>query len=345
VAVHAPACANCGAEVRQSYCPACGQSGHIHRSLLHLGEEILHGVLHLDAKGWRTLPMLVLYPGQLTRRYVDGQRTRYVSPLVLFLFMMFLMFFVVSATTTNIGALSTKEMRVKGRITHEHTLAEADRALARAQAALAQAQTAGAGVASAAAALAEASGAQQAAKATLTRFDAETAQKFPPAGSAQAAKQTNLNAALANSTLLQRYPGLGRRIQLAGANFELTLYKLKNTAYKFAFLLLPISLPFIWLLFFRRRDVTMYDHAVFALYSMSFMSLLLVVMALCDYVGLSGPALALFLLAPPLHMFVQLRGAYALALWPTLWRTATLLALAAIVFLLYLALILVLTVL
>jgi hypothetical protein len=47
-------------------------------------------------RGWRTLPLLVGRPGLLTRRYIDGQRTRYVSPLALFLFTVFLMFFVFS---------------------------------------------------------------------------------------------------------------------------------------------------------------------------------------------------------------------------------------------------------
>jgi hypothetical protein len=40
----------------------------------------------IDAKGYRTLPLLIARPGVLTRRYIDRQRTRYVSPLALFLF-------------------------------------------------------------------------------------------------------------------------------------------------------------------------------------------------------------------------------------------------------------------
>src|SRR6202453_3520526 len=83
-------CANCGTQLNGTYCHACGQAGHRHRSLLHLSEEVLHGVLHFEAKGWRTLPLLIIRPGVLTRRYIDGQRTRYVSPLALFLFCVFL---------------------------------------------------------------------------------------------------------------------------------------------------------------------------------------------------------------------------------------------------------------
>ena len=47
-------CRNCGAALQGAYCHACGQSAHLHRSLLHLVEEVLHGVRHFDAKGGRT---------------------------------------------------------------------------------------------------------------------------------------------------------------------------------------------------------------------------------------------------------------------------------------------------
>src|SRR3954464_897115 len=83
-------CANCGAQLNGAFCHVCGQSSHIHRSLLHLVEEVVHGILHFDTKGWKTFPLLVAFPGRLTRRYIDGQRKTYVSPLALFLFMVFL---------------------------------------------------------------------------------------------------------------------------------------------------------------------------------------------------------------------------------------------------------------
>ena len=68
----------------------------MHRTLLHLGEELLHGVMHFDARVWRTLPLLAFNPGRLTREWVEGRRTRYVSPLAIFLFTLFVMFFALS---------------------------------------------------------------------------------------------------------------------------------------------------------------------------------------------------------------------------------------------------------
>ena len=89
--VHGGACLNCGAAVAGPFCSQCGQSTHPHRSLLHVFEEFLHGILHFDTKAWRTLPMLAFRPGTLTRGYVYGKRARYISPLALFLFTVFFM--------------------------------------------------------------------------------------------------------------------------------------------------------------------------------------------------------------------------------------------------------------
>ena len=36
----------------------------------------LHGVLHFEGKIWHTLPLLAWRPGELTRRYIDGQRAQ-----------------------------------------------------------------------------------------------------------------------------------------------------------------------------------------------------------------------------------------------------------------------------
>ncbi|MBZ2209478.1 hypothetical protein [Massilia soli] len=129
-------------------------------------------------------------------------------------------------------------------------------------------------------------------------------------------------------------------VEHATRNPELTAYKLKNTAYKFSFLLVPISLPFLWLMFFWRRDVAMYDHAVFSLYSLSFMALLFALLFVLQFAGLSGIVGVLLFTVPPVHMFVQLRGTYGLSWGSSLWRTAVLQTIVAVVFLTYLALIL-----
>ena len=92
-------CRNCGAMLAGAYCYACGQPAHLHRSLASLGHDILHGVFHFEGKVWRTIPELLFHPGRLTRRYIEGERAKFVSPMALYLFTVFLMFAVFSFTS------------------------------------------------------------------------------------------------------------------------------------------------------------------------------------------------------------------------------------------------------
>ena len=83
----------------------CGQKAHVHRSLAAFGHDLVHGVLHFDGKFWRTLPLLAWRPGELTRRYVHGERAKFVSPMALFLFSVFLMFAVLSIYGVSLASL------------------------------------------------------------------------------------------------------------------------------------------------------------------------------------------------------------------------------------------------
>ena len=97
-------------------------------------------------------------------------------------------------------------------------------------------------------------------------------------------------------------------------NPELLLYKLKTNGYKFSWALIPLSLPFMWLLFFWRRDIHLYDHAIFVTYSITFMMQLVIVLSIAAVLGVSaaiwGTALGII---PPFHIYKQLRGAYGLS--------------------------------
>src|SRR5918995_2111331 len=95
---HEKNCLNCGAELAGDYCHACGQRAHVHLTLHAFWHDLLHGVLHFEGKIWRTLPLLAWRPGELTRRYIDGERAKFVSPMALFLFTVFVMFAVFSFT-------------------------------------------------------------------------------------------------------------------------------------------------------------------------------------------------------------------------------------------------------
>lgn len=85
-------CANCGTPLMGHYCHECGQQGHLHNRLGHLLHEFIEGIAHFDGRLWRTLPLLAWRPGRLSRDWIEGKRARYVAPLHIFLFALFLMF-------------------------------------------------------------------------------------------------------------------------------------------------------------------------------------------------------------------------------------------------------------
>lgn len=107
---------------------------------------------------------------------------------------------------------------------------------------------------------------------------------------------------------------LNAALKQANDNPSLLLYKLKTTGYKYSWSLIPLSVPFMWLLFFWRRNVHVYDHAIFVTYSISFMMLFVIVVSIASGAGLSaaiwGTAIGI---VPPLHIYKQLRGAYGLS--------------------------------
>ena len=346
---HATACRNCGASLSGAYCSACGQAARVHRSLRHLVEELLHGVFHFDAKGWRTLPLLVTRPGVLTRRYIDGQRVRYVSPLALFLFMIFLMFFAASLsgrTGVQLRTTDDANAELKARLVRElderkvaaQALDDARRSgvdVAARQAALDATKKRAVDTADALRSVQWAADAASRAGVRAPASDAASAGKARSnSGSPARAEEPGVMVVVERSTGNARVDGF---LAHAVAQPELTLYKMKSSAYKYAFLLVPISLPFVWLLFPFRRDFTAYDHAVFVLYSLSFMALLFVLLVILGALRVPDELLWLACVVPPVHMALQLRDTYGLGLGGTLWRSSVLIVVAAFVTLVFTA--------
>jgi F0F1-type ATP synthase membrane subunit b/b' len=179
-------CLNCGAARSGAYCSRCGQTAHLHRSLLHLSEEFLHGVLHFDAKGFHTVPLLFFRPGLLTRRYIEGQRTRYVSPMALFLFCIFLAYFVFSM----VGEPTTGMVKVKiedaatAKADVDQSLTEAEASLAQASKDLEAARKSGVGVDAAERAFAAATLAQKIVKLSSEAANRALKASAPSAGPA-----------------------------------------------------------------------------------------------------------------------------------------------------------------
>jgi nitrate reductase NapE component len=314
---HAAACLNCGAELAGDHCHACGQPAHVHRSLGAFWHDLAHGVLHFEGKIWRTLPMLALHPGQLTRRYIEGERARFLSPVALFLFSVFLMFAVFSIA--GVGGSGGEVWNTRGEVGAALRHARADLVvLERAQAA-GQEPMANDGP-------------------NISIGGSDDLGPMPERIAAARKAVTLLEEAEQAVTVAR---GVGPRASLPGfkrlekglnklyENPSLALYKIQSSAYKYSWALIPLSVPLLWLLFPFSRRFQLYDHTVFITYSLCFMTLFAVLLSLLMAVGVSWlPVSVAAAIIPAIHMYRQLRGAYALRRFGAAWRAVLLMLFA-----------------
>src|SRR5690349_10816570 len=118
-------------------------------------------------------------------------------------------------------------------------------------------------------------------------------------------------------------------IKNAKDNPDLVSMKVQDAASKYSWLLIPFSVPFMWLLFPFRRRYNTYDHTVFVTYSLSFMMMLAIVAGLLVAVGLT-PLASLLFFVPPFHMYRHLKQTYELGRFSAIMRTIALLTFAFI---------------
>lgn len=303
-------CLNCGATLGGTYCASCGQQARVHRTLSAIWHDILHSVLHFDGKMWRTLPMLLFKPGELTRRYVHGERAKFVSPMALFLFSIFLMFAVFSFTGGPFqSGVPSNEGPFQANMEAEAKKLDAE--IAKTQNLIKNPET------------------PDAVKLGLQAKLNELKSDRNGIAFIQTGKPIFADANIRNSasngvkvSVLEGEstgsPWLDKIVRKGGekmvSNPSLAFYKLQSNGYKFAWLLIPLSLPFVWLATLGVRGHHFYDHAVFTTYSISFMCLLFLVLAVLAKLGVSDNILGVaFVIIPPLHLYRQLRHAYSLS--------------------------------
>jgi Protein of unknown function (DUF3667) len=322
------ACLNCGFELIGQYCHGCGQKAKVHRTLRSYGHDLLHGVFHFEGKVWKTLPMLAWRPGELTRRYIHGERAKFVSPLALFLFAVFLMFAVVGGLAGEMHLPNgTIDVNLRGK-----PLSELQAAMK----------------------------AEQAKKIKLdAQIKAVDATDGNPADlyAERGKVENNIDGIETALRLVEGkapvftdiktgIPRIDAGIAAANENPNLILYKLQTSAYKYSWALIPLSLPFVWLMFFWKRGYKLYDHAVFVTYSLTFMLFLVVVLTLAYAVGIGEPFVPLAaVFVPPLHMYRQIRGAYQTSRVGAILRTMILSVCGVLVLSLFMTLLLLLGVL
>jgi hypothetical protein len=343
-------CRNCGNALAGAYCSNCGQPAHLHRSLSSLGHDILHGVFHFEGKVWHTIPELLFHPGRLTRRYIDGERAKFVSPMALYLFTVFLTFAVFSFTSHNwlsaatnaatesspatewksnindqMEAIDEKIEKIQERLNEDEKLTDAERMKLQNE-------------------LADQKSARYVMEAMVKGewgkiVELEKEQDARRQAEA-AAKEAGQSKSSSGANFKTNWPKLDARINGLVQDFnespKLLAYKLKTAAYKYSWALIPLSVPFMWVLFFWRRDIHLYDHAVFVTYSLCFMLLFAILLTISATAGLSGAIWGTALaFVPPIHLYKQLRGAYGLSRFGAMLRLFMLSILISIVITLF----------
>ena len=301
---HEKNCLNCGCKLVGDYCYCCGQKAHVHRSLRAFGQDFVAGILNFEGKFWRTLPMLAWRPGEMTRRYIAGERARFISPVALYLFTVFAMFAVLNFT----GAIGPGNGPIGGagmQAGVKAEIASEELKLANIEKQRASAVASGKDVAD---------------------LDRQIAKRKESIADMQKVLSGEVFTVDDEDDDVPTW--VRPLVEQAKDNPELLTNNIQDAASKYSWLLIPISVPFLWLLFPLRRR-RMYDHTVFVTYSLSFMMMLVIAGGLLVAAGMPGFASLLFFV-PPIHMYRQLKGAYELGRWGALIRTFALVTFAFI---------------
>ncbi len=97
-------CPNCETEFDSGFkfCPECGQQNKgFNLNLSHFIKDFLSANFNIESKLLLTLGLLITKPGFLTREYLCGKRTKYVTPVRLYLIISFIYFFILAISPQN----------------------------------------------------------------------------------------------------------------------------------------------------------------------------------------------------------------------------------------------------
>ncbi len=98
-------CRNCQTQLtaEENYCPNCGQKNDIRRlSISEYISESMGNFFSFDSKIIRSMIPFFIRPGVLSRKYVDGEKAKYVVPFRMYMFFS-LIFFLVAGYSKKIG--------------------------------------------------------------------------------------------------------------------------------------------------------------------------------------------------------------------------------------------------
>lgn len=297
-------CRNCGTQVDERYCPACGQlAASFHRPVISLVAETISDSLALDGRIARTLPRLLFRPGRLSRDYSEGKRSRYVPPFRLFLLSSLLFYFVVFAFVGSASFLDTSDWQLNG----GNPLSADERS----------------------AVIDYVSENEDAEPGDLEKFleglrDGASDQEVVP----EADNEPTGEEAGASTPDQAGEPAADRSAEELTAvvqeiidNPKLFLAAIENWAPRLSLLLVPLTILALALIYSWRRKIYVYDHAIHALHLHSWMYLAST--AALGLAALLGSwVAALYVLSVPIYTTFSLRGAYGTGIISAILRTA-----------------------
>lgn len=94
-------CLNCESDFDGAfhYCPNCGQKSNDELTLTVLFNNTISNYFSIDARFFKSFIPLMLKPGVVARRFVDGKRLQYLHPAQFYLFVSVVFFFLFSLAT------------------------------------------------------------------------------------------------------------------------------------------------------------------------------------------------------------------------------------------------------
>lgn len=91
-------CKNCNTNFEGNFCNNCGEKvvrvGDF--ALMKIGSQALDSITHLDSKLYKTVKLLLFYPGKLSTNYIEGIRIPYMKPFQIFIISNIIFFLIFS---------------------------------------------------------------------------------------------------------------------------------------------------------------------------------------------------------------------------------------------------------
>lgn len=108
-------CFSCEEPITGVYCTSCGQKNDdFRRSIFSLVIETISTMFGFESRIWRTWLTLLTKPGKVAREYADGARTKWSSPVRVYIAMSIILFGFLSCTQTQIVSINIDAERADG---------------------------------------------------------------------------------------------------------------------------------------------------------------------------------------------------------------------------------------